>query len=430
MRTIIKTIIKTKKTIPLALLLFTIACNAQTSIKTGGAANPSIDYKKIANIDTLINGYVNRDGVKGVVTIIVKDGQIIQNKAYGYADAATKKPMEPNSIFRIASQTKAIVSAGILILYDQGKLALNDPVSKYIPEFAHETVLDSFHASDTTFTTVPAKRDITIKDLLTHTSGIDYAGIGSDNMRAIYSKYNIQSGLGVVDQNLQETMKKLGKLPLAFQPGTQWRYGLNIDVLGDIIEIVSGMNLEDFLRKNILEPLGMNDTWFNLPADKANRLTTVYMEDSLHHIIPWSKDHLDIDPDYPKITKHYFSGGAGLSSTAYDYAIFLQMIMNGGSYNGKTILSKRIVAMMLHPQLDFAFDGKNNFGLGFSITSDKGSADGSRNEGSFAWGGYFGTVYWGDPKEHLICLIMTQQNPNSHGQLAQQFEQLVYASLK
>lgn len=423
-------IIKTKKTIAVAFLFFAIACNAQTAIKTGGPADPSVDYKKIANIDTLINGYINRDWVKGVVTIVVKDGQVIQYKGYGYADAATKKPMENNNIFRIASQTKAIVSAGILILYDQGKLALNDPVSKYIPEFAHETVIDSFHISDTTFTTVPAKRDITIKDLLTHTSGIDYAGIGSDNMRAIYAKYNIPSGLGAINQNLQETMKTLGKLPLAFQPGTQWRYGLNIDVLGDIIEIVSGMNLEDFLRKNILEPLGMNDTWFNLPADKANRLTTVYIEDSVHHIIPWSKDHFEIDPAYPLMNKHYFSGGAGLSSTAYDYAVFLQMIMNGGSYNDKTILSKRTVAMMLHPQLDFTFDGKNNFGLGFSITSDKGSADGSRNEGSFAWGGYFGTTYWADPKEHLICLIMTQQTPNSHYQLSQQFEQLVYASLK
>jgi CubicO group peptidase (beta-lactamase class C family) len=423
-------IIRTKKTIAVALLFLAIACNAQTTIKTGGSADPSVDYKKIANIDTLINGYVNRDWVKGVVTIVVKDGQVIQYKGYGYADAATKKPMESNSIFRIASQTKAIVSTGILILYDEGKLALNDPVSKYIPEFAHETVLDSFHASDTTFTTVPAKRDITIKDLLTHTSGIDYAVIGSDNMKAIYAKYNIPSGIGAIDQNLQQAMKTLGKLPLAFQPGTQWRYGLNIDVLGAIIEIVSGTNLEDFLRKNILDPLGMNDTWFNLPADKANRLTTVYAEDSLHHINAITKNATGIDPDYPKLPKHYFSGGAGLSSTAYDYAIFLQMIMNGGSYNGKTILSRRTTEMMLHPQLDFRFNGKDDFGLGFGLTSDKSSADGSRNEGSFAWGGYFGTTYWADPKEHLICLIMTQQIPNSHGQLSQQFEQLVYASLK
>lgn len=412
------------------LLLSVIACNAQTTLKTGGTANPDVDYKKLDNIDTLINGYVNRNWIKGVATIVVKDGQVVQYKGYGYADAASKKPMQNNSIFRIASQTKAIVSTGVLILYDQGKLSLNDPVSKYIPEFAHETVLDKFNAADTTYTTVAAKRDITIKDLLTHTAGIDYPSIGSDEMKAIYAKNNIPSGLGVVDADLLTTVKKLGKLPLAFQPGTQWRYGLNTDVLGCLIEVISGMNLEDFLRKNIFEPLGMNDTWFNIPADKANRLTAVYTEDSLHNIIPWSKSNFDVDPAYPLISKHYFSGGAGLSSTTYDYAVFLQMIMNGGSYGGKTILSKRTTQMMLHPQLDFLFNGKNNFGLGFEITTDKASADGSRNEGSFAWGGFFGTTYWADPKEHLICLIMTQQTPNVHYQLSQQFEQLVYASLK
>jgi CubicO group peptidase (beta-lactamase class C family) len=413
----------------LFILLFSIACNAQTTIKTGNTKITSVDYSRLANIDTLINGYVNRNWIKGVVTIVVKDGQVVQYKGYGYADAATKKPMEANSIFRIASQTKAITSTGILILYDQGKLSLNDPVSKYIPEFAHATVLDSLNKTDTTFTTVPAKREVTIKDLLTHSSGIDYADIGSDNMKAIYAKYNIPSGLGVYDQKLSDAMKTLGKLPLAFQPGTQWRYGLNTDVLGDIIEAISGMSLEDFMRKNIFEPLQMNDTWFNLPSDKFNRLTSVYTEDSVKQIVPWTKEKTDVDPDYPKISKHYFSGGAGLSSTAYDYAVFLQMIMNGGSYNGKTILSKRTVQMMLHPQLDFLFNGKDNFGLGFEITTDKGSADASRNEGSFSWGGFFGTTYWADPKENLICLIMTQQTPNSHYQLSQQFEQLVYASL-
>jgi CubicO group peptidase (beta-lactamase class C family) len=422
---------KAKKSFAVALILLSaLACNAQTTIKKLNTQNASVDYTRLANIDTLLNGYVQRDWVKGVVTIIIKDGQIIQNKSYGYSDAASKKPMEPNSIFRIASQTKAIVSAGILILYDEGKLSLNDPVSKFIPQFAHETVLDSLNTTDTTYTTRPAKRDITIKDLLTHTSGLDYPGIGSDKMKAIYAKANIPSGLGVSDQNLSDVMKALGKLPLIHQPGEKWTYGLSVDLLGDIIEIVSGINLEDFLRKNIFEPLDMNDTWFNLPADKFDRLTTVYTEDSLNHIIVWDKDHFGIDPGYPKIKKHYFSGGAGLSSTAYDYAVFLQMIMNGGNYNGKTIISRRTVEMMLHPQLEFLFNGKDNFGLGFEIATDKSSADGSRNAGSFSWGGFFGTTYWADPKEHLICLIMTQQTPNSHYELSGQFEQLVYASLK
>lgn len=413
----------------ICLLLQLNFLNAQT-VKTSGTQLTSVDYKKLANIDTLVNSYISRNWLTGAVTIIVKDGQVVQNKGYGYINAETKKPMPANAIFRIASQTKAIVSAGVLILYDEGKLSLSDPVSKYLPGFAHQTVLDSFHMNDTTYTTVPAKREVTIKDLITHTSGIDYAEIGSDKMKAIYLKNGIHSGLGVVDENLVETMNKLGSLPLSFQPGEKWQYSLGIDILGAVIEVVSGENLEDFLRTNIFEPCGMKDTWFNLPQDKADRLTTVYTEDSLKHVIPWSKTFRGIDPGYPLIKKHYFSGGAGLSSTAFDYAVFLQMIMNGGTYNGKTILSKRIVEMMLHSQLDPSIFNPDYFGLGFQITSDKGSASSSRNEGSFSWGGYFGTTYWGDPKEHLIVLFMTQQNPNSHGEVEQKFEQIVYSSLK
>ncbi len=413
----------------LIILAFNFFIAKGQIITTSSNALASVDYKKLANIDTLIGGYIQRDWVKGVVTLIIKDGHIVQNKTYGYSNAAAKQPMKTNSIFRIASQTKAIVSTGILILYDEGKLSLTDHVSKYIPAFAHETVIDKYNAADTSYTTVPANRDITIKDLLTHTSGLDYPLIGSDNMKAIYAKAKIPAGLGVINQNLLNAMQTLGKLPLAFQPGKQWRYGLSIDVLGAIIETITGKTLEDFLRQNIFEPLGMNDTWFNLPSDKASRLTTVYTEDSLGHVIPW-QNKMDINADYPEMNKHYFSGGAGLSSTAWDYAVFLQMIMNGGSYNGKRILSKRTVEMMLHPQLDFTFNGTNNFGLGFEIVTDKGSADAPRNAGTFDWGGFFGTTYFADPKEHLIVLFMTQQTPNSHAEIETKFEQLLYASLK
>ncbi len=412
------------------LPFYFLAAQSQTIIRKTNGEDPSVDYAWLHNIDTLINGYVQRGWVPGVVTLIVKDGKVIQNKAYGYSNVASRKPMEPNSICRIASQTKAIVSTAVLMLYDEGKLSLQDPVSKYLPGFAHQTVLDHFNATDTTYTTVPAKREVTIKDLLTHTSGVDYAGIGSNEMKAIYAKENIPSGLGIVKVNLVEEMNKLGQLPLAFQPGTQWRYGLSIDVLGAVIEVISKTSLEDFLRKNILIPLDMNDTWFNLPASKASRLTSVYTEDSLGHVMPWSENNYGVNPDYPLADKHYFSGGAGLSSTVMDYGVFLQMIMNGGTYNGKRILSKRVVQMMLHNQLDFTFNGTNYFGLGFEIVSDKGSADHSRNEGSFDWGGFFGTTYWADPKERLIVLFMTQQTPNSHGDLEQKFEQILYGSLK
>ncbi len=415
----------------ICLLFYLAICFVSFSqvIDQTNKTNASFDYARLARIDTLVNTYIKNNWIKGVVTIIMKDNQLIQFKGYGFADEASGKKMQPDAIFRIASQTKAIVSVGIMVLYEQGKLQLDDPVSKFIPEFKNQTVLSKFNEADTTYTTVPAKRDITIHDLLTHSSGIDYAGIGTHEMNAIYAKAGIPSGLGYFDNDLLTEMKKLAKLPLGFQPGTMWRYGLNVDLLGCLIELISGKNLEEFLRANIFDPIGMRDTYFNVPATKVNRLATVYTEDSLNHIIPWSHTYRHLDPDYPKMNKHYFSGGAGLSSTAYDYAIFMQMLLNGGSYNGHKVLSPRSVEMMTSSQLDFRYNGTDDFGLGFDIVTEKGSHLGPRNIGSFSWGGYFGTTYWADPKEKLVCLIMTQQTPNSHGDLMGKVTNMIYSSL-
>ena len=403
---------------------------AQAQVIQTNTKNNTVDYKKLAMIDGLVNDYIAKNWLTGAVTIVIKDNQVVQYKGYGYSDVATKKPMKNDAIFRIMSQTKAITSVGIMILYEQGKLLLDEPISDFIPEFKNPVVLDKFNEADTTYTTVPAKREITFRDLLTHTSGLDYTDIGSSKVMAIYTKNHIPSGLGYFDASLLEKMKALGKLPLSFQPGEKWQYGLNSDLLGCLIEVISGMNLEDFLTKNIFEPLGMKDTYFNVPASKAGRLATVYTEDSLQHIIQWSHTFRHIDPDYPLMVKHYFSGGAGLSSTAFDYAVFMQMLLNGGIYNGHRILSKRTVEMMTSGQLNPGLFGDDNFGLGFDITSEKSASKGPRYAGSFAWGGYYGTTYWADPKAHLVCLFMTQQNPNSHGDVEGKFESLVYSSLK
>jgi CubicO group peptidase (beta-lactamase class C family) len=415
--------------VPLFFMSIPFFANAQV-IEQSKKMNAAVDYTRLARIDTLVNDYIKQDWVKGVVTLIIKDNQLVQYKGYGYLDAATKKPMPNDAIFRIMSQTKAITSIGIMILYEQGKLMLDEPVGDFIPEFKNQSVIDKYNAADTTYTTLPAKRNITIRDLLTHSSGLDYADIGTDNMRAIYAKAGIPSGLGYFDADLLASMKKLAKLPLGFQPGEKFQYGLNTDLLGCLIEVISGQTLDVFFQKNIFEPLGMKDTYFNVPSSKASRLATVYTEDSLNHIIPWSHSFLHIDPDYPKMEKHYFSGGAGLSSTAYDYAIFLQMLLNGGIYNGKQILSPRSVEMITSNQLDFHFNGTDDFGLGFEIVTDKGASQGPRSKGSFSWGGYYGTTYWADPKEKLVCLIMTQQNPNSHGELTNKISAMIYASLR
>jgi CubicO group peptidase (beta-lactamase class C family) len=391
--------------------------------------NSKINYSRLRRIDTLLNDYIRKNHLTGAVTLLVKDNQLVQYKGYGYADIDTKKPMKHDAVFRIMSQTKAITSVGIMILYEQGKILLDEPIFHFIPEFRNQTVLDKFDSADTTYTTVAAKRNITFRDLLTHTSGLDYADIGTATGKAIYAKARIPSGLGYFNENLLERMKALAKLPLLFQPGEKWLYGLNTDLLGCLIEVVSGMSLDEFFRRNIFEPLGMNDTYFNVPDLKANRLATVYTEDSLQRIIKWSHTFRNIDPDYPTMKKTYFSGGAGLSSTAFDYAIFLQMLLNGGSYNGNRILAKRTVEIMTSNQLDFTYNGIDYFGLGFGITSPKSAARNPRGEGSFRWGGYYGTTYWVDRKQNLVCLLLTQHNPNSHNDLADKFENLVYSSL-
>jgi len=387
------------------------------------------DYTKLAQIDSIVNKYVSNRWLIGSTVIIVKDNQVVYHKGFGYANEASKKAMPNNAIYRIMSQTKAITSLAIMQLYEQGKISLDQNVSTIISSFKNPTVLKDFNEKDSSYTTVPAKRELTIRDLLTHTSGIDYTAIGSPKMKAIYSKAGIPSGLGDFNASLLDRMKILGTLPLKHQPGEKFTYGLNTDLLGCIVEVVSGLSLEAYCQKNIFDPLGMKDTYFNVPVSKAERLPTVYTEDDANKIIEWSPTFRDINPNYPVIPKTYFSGGAGLSSTAYDYAIFLQMILNGGKYNGKQIISPRTAELMLSPQLDFKFEGLNDFGLGFALTSEKAANLNARNKGSFSWGGYYGTTYWADPKEKLICLIMTQHTPNSHTGFSAKIENIIYGSL-
>ncbi|MFM6970099.1 MAG: serine hydrolase domain-containing protein [Sediminibacterium sp.] len=412
----------------IAVLLFIVTGFAQV-LSPVVKNSAHLDPVKLAQIDSLLNTYVANKWLVGVSTIIVKDNQVVYYKGHGYADRATKKPMDANSIFRIMSQTKAITSLAVLQLFEKGKIGLDQAVGDFIPSFYKQSVLKDYNAADTTYTTVPAKRNITIRDLLTHTSGIDYAAIGSEKMKAIYAKAGMPSGLGKINGTLLEHMKVLGTLPLVHQPGEKFTYGLNSDLLGCIVEQVSGMTLEAYCHKYIFEPMGMQDTYFNVPAAKANRLPKVYTEDTGNNIIEWGPTFRNIDPDYPLLKTTYFSGGAGLSSTAYDYAIFLQMILNGGKYNGKQIISPRTAALMVSPQLDFKYEGLNDFSLGFAVTSEKAANLNARNKGSFSWGGYYGTTYWADPKENLICLIMTQHTPNSHFGFQGKIENIIYGSL-
>lgn len=417
------------KRILLVLFTFIIIVSHAQVLSPTVQSNPTISAAKLAHIDSVVNEYVKKRWLIGSSVIVVKDHQVVYYKGFGFADEKTKKPMAADALYRIMSQSKAITSLAIMQLYEQGKLELDDNLSKFIPSFKNPKVVKEYNEKDTSYTTVDAKREITIRDLLTHSSGINYTDIGSANMSAIYNKAGIPSGLGYFDANLVERMTALGKLPLTHQPGEQFTYGLNSDVLGAVVEIVSGMSLEAYFNKNIFEPMGMKDTYFNVPASKANRIPSVYTENNQNEVIEWPENFRKINSNYPLKAKTYFSGGAGLSSTAFDYAVFLDMLLNKGKYNGHQIISPRTVEVMLSHQLDFQKEGEDYFSLGFSVTSKKSAEQNLRSAGSFSWGGYYGSNYWADPKENLIVLVMTQHTPNSHGDLKNKIENIIYGSL-
>lgn len=399
-------------------------------------ANPELagmSSERLKRIDKTLQEYIDKKWIAGGSAIIARDGKIVYYKGLGYDDVENKTSLKRDAIFRIASQTKAITSVAVMMLYEEGKFLLKDPVSKYIPEYKNQQVLDKFNSADSTYTTVPAKRDITIHDLLTHTSGIGYAQIGSKEATAIYAKNGIVGGIGVGQIILSDKMKKLGSLPLLHQPGEQWTYGLNTDLLGYLVEVISGMSLNDFFRKKIFQPLGMRDTYFYLPKEKYNRLTTLYTEDSLKQVIKAAAS-FDIKGDftsnYPATAGTYFSGGGGLSSTALDYAIFMQMLLNGGEYNGKRILSRSSVKMMTVSQYDKLNWPENKMGLGFSLSTEKSVAVSPLSPGTFAWGGMFSSSYWIDPKEKIVAQLFLNQYPQSHGEIHDKFKVLVYQALK
>lgn len=401
------------------------------------AGNPEsvgMSSERLGRIDGVIQDYIQKNRFPGVTAIIVRNGKIVYHKAFGLSDIENKVPMTEESIFRIASMTKAITSLAVMMLYEEGKIMLDDPVSKYIAEFAKPTVLDQFDRQDSSYTTIPAKREITIRHLLTHTSGLNYNVIASDDrIKAIYAKAGIIDAFTTDNLRVYSTIKKLAKLPLQHQPGEKWTYGLNTDVLGVVVENVSGMRLNDFFQKRIFNPLGMKDTYFYLPTSQKSRLVPLYGEDKEKGLVKLKKSDLVVNPDYPIVgAGTYFSGGGGLSSTAYDYAVFLQMLLNGGSYNGKRLLSRKTVELFSNTNQSGTLfpDPHAYFSLGFSVVNEAGRSAGLGSVGSFSWGGAFSTYYFADPKEKICAVLMKQMWPTSYGgELDTKFHTLIYQAL-
>ncbi len=405
-------------------------------LQTATAESVGMSTERLKRIDRVIDSYVQKEQIAGAVVLVARHGKVVYHKAYGYDDLDSRTPLKKDAIVRIASQTKAITSAAVMMLYEEGYFLLDDAVSKYIPAFSSPQVLEKFNPEDSSYTARPAKREISIRDLLTHTSGIGYAVIGSPEANAIYAKNNILVGIEDPYASLADVMERLGKMPLFHDPGAKYLYSLSTDVLGYLVEVVSGKTLSDFLRERLFVPAGMNDTYFYLPESKHARLATLYTEDNEKKTVKvaihggrLTKDG-NVLENYPRMKGRYYSGGAGLSSTAFDYAIFLQMLLNGGIYNGKQILSPTTVRLFTSNQIAGLKEGKNNFSLGFGITTAEQAARFPMSEGTFDWGGAFGTSYWADPKEGIVGVILTQKQPSSWGgEIGGKFKAGVYQAV-
>jgi len=397
------------------------------NLQPGKPGENGLSVDRLNRMDQLIFDHVNKKWLNGAVVFIARNGKIVHYKAYGSSDAEAQVPMKKDDIFRIASQTKAITSLAVMMLFEEGKFFLDDPVSRYIPEFRNPKVLGTLNWADTTYTTQPAKGEITIRQLLTHTSGLDYPAIGSQDFKAIYAKAGIPSGIGTADMVLADKMKTLGTLPLKHHPGEAFTYGLNCDVLGYLVEVVSGMSFDQFLRSRIFQPLGMNDTYFYLPKEKHSRLVPLYQvkDGNLSKVTTTGFDGVNFD--YPKLEGKYYSGGAGLSSTAEDYAKFLQLFLNKGEYNGVRLLSRKTVELMLTNQTQPPIT--TQVGLGFGLETDKNDYQSIYSLGTFSWGGAFSTSYWADPKEKLVVLIYTNLLTSPYRNMNEKIKTMIYHSI-
>ena len=396
------------------------------------SAQTTLSTDRLARIDRLFQQYVDEERIGGAVALVLQDGKPVYERAFGWSDKEAGRKMTADTIFRIASQTKALTSVAILSLMEEGKIGLNDPASRYIPAFAKSTVAAE-HGSEGA--TVPARRPITIRDLLTHTAGISYGT--NPSVASLYEAKGLGPAAGFgwytadKDEPICETMTRLASLPFVAQPGEAWVYGYNTDVLGCIAERASGMPLDALLRARITGPLGMKDTQFFLPQAERARLAAVYSSSMTANAGKISRA-----PDGPRGQGNYvdgprrsFAGGAGLLSTARDYARFLEMIRGGGALDGVRILSPRTVELMTTNQVGTLHSTTGlGFGLGFE-TTDHFGANGLDSVGAFGWGGAYGSVYRVDPKSRLVLVLMIQMLPNA-SDIGTRFPTLVYQALQ
>lgn len=396
----------------------------------GSPESEGLSPDRLDGISRMLDQAVTDGHVPGGVALIARNGKVVYHYAFGMSDIQNNRSFSKEAIFRIASQTKAITATAVMMLWEEGRFRLDDPISRYIPEFKEPHVITGFDEKDTTFTAEPAGMEITIRHLLTHTSGIGYGVIDRDpRFRMIYKKAGITDLFTTEDIPIETSVLKLAELPLHHKPGENFTYSEGLDVLGYFVEVLTDMPFDSFLRERIFDPLGMDDTWFYLPESRADRLVPV------QHLKDGQWEHYPVtfyDPDYPvKGARRFFSGGAGLSSTPMDYAVFLQMYLNKGEYNGIRLLSRTTVETMMANQIgDLWANGPKDYGLAFGLVNQDGVGFGGQGGlGTFDWGGYFNTQYFADPGEQLIGILMKQTQGAPSDQTGWKFRQMTFASV-
>jgi len=362
--------------------------------------------------------YITRGEVAGTVTLLARKGRVVHLEAQGMADLASRQPMRTDHIFRLASMTKPVTSVAVMMLHEEGRFLLTDPVSRFLPEFKDMKVAVAnrpHERAEGGYRLVPAEREITIQHLLTHTAGL--ASSSSGPTMALHAKWSAQR---TPKSLLAERIAELARLPLNFQPGTAWEYGNATDVLGRLVEVVSGQPLDRFFRSRILDPLGMGDTHFYLPDNLLPRLATAYEKRD------GRLARLD-EPGCETRGGRYYSGGGGLAGSIEDYYRFCQMLLNGGQFNGVRLISRKTVELMTANhigQLPLWRDTLRGyrFGLGFRVMADPGEAGKLVSVGSYGWGGAYGTYFWVDPKEEMTGILMLQLKPYAHLNIRTEFQ--------
>lgn len=413
-----KTHIPMKKTVcwlfaAVALCLLPACDKPQTSscpqeLTYGADVSDAFLVERLDRIDSAFQSYIDEGYMPHCVTMVVHNGRVVHNKAFGWRDIEDSIPCQTTDIFRMASQTKAIVVVGLMTLFEEGKFQLDEPIKTYIPEFANPVVLDSYDPKTGTYTSHPAKRDITIRHLITHTSGLCYNDFFMDicNQKGVYPLNSLDS------ITLEENVRRIATMPLRHEPGEDFTYSMNIDVLGRLAEILSGKDLYSFLKERVLDPLGMTHTYFYVPEEEKSKVVTLYCytpEEGLH------RSPNELHQTYPYAgAQTLYAPGAGLCGSIEDYAKFCQMILNGGEFNHHRILGRKTLEMMQKNGVG-NYRGEIGFGMAWDVFRPENAHNTIVSEGSMRWGGMFGTDYIMDPKEHLIVLMYVNNQPNFSG---------------